>query len=211
MSASSTSQSPQDAPSPRKVALAIAIFFPYGFYLLWKHPTLGKKLGWWIGGIAYVVFTAFVLGNGSPDTKSMRRIAEATLPAVYGDYEMKWGKDFLAGTNASKYGWGGIATLADGRSLFVSFFPKGNDFVWLSSPSDGGVFAAGFSDTTYWDSRGERIENDEEFWKRAGLTKEEVMKESKQMAKLNRANEEKKKQRASEKFMRDWNEYKPSR
>jgi hypothetical protein len=37
------------------------------------------------------------------------------------------------------------------------------------------------------------------------------MKESKQMAKLNRANEEKKKQRASEKFMRDWNEYKPSR
>jgi hypothetical protein len=141
----------------------------------------------------------------------MLRLAEAILPEVYGGYEMKWGKDFLAGRNASRHGWGGTAALRNGQNLFVSFFPKGSDFVWLTSPSDGGIFAAGYSDTRYWASKGRPIEDVEAFWKRAGLTMAEVMKESKQMAKLNRANEEKKKQRASEKFMRDWNEYKPSR
>lgn len=52
--------------SPFKVALAIAIFFPYGFYLLWKHPTLGNKPGWWIGGIAYVVFAMAMAGMSEP-------------------------------------------------------------------------------------------------------------------------------------------------
>ena len=141
----------------------------------------------------------------------MRRVAEATLPTVYGDYDMKWSEKFLAGRNPSKYGWGGTAKLPGGGNLFVSFFPKGRDFVWLSSPSEGGVFAAGYSDTLYWDSSGKRIEDEEMFWKRAGLTMEEVMKDSTQMAKVHRANEEQKKQRASEKFMRNWNDSKPSR
>lgn len=124
----------------------------------------------------------------------MRRVAEATLPEVYGGYEMKWSEKFLAGKDPSKYGWGGTAKLRDGRSLWVSFFPKGSDFVWLSSPSDGGIFAAGYSDTRYWDSKGEPIEDDTVFWKRAGFTMEEVMKESTQMAKVNRANEERRRQ-----------------
>jgi hypothetical protein len=59
MPAGSTSQS-QPA-SPLKVAIATIVFWPYGLYLLWNHPTLGKRTNWWLGGIAYVVlFTAII-------------------------------------------------------------------------------------------------------------------------------------------------------
>jgi hypothetical protein len=196
----------QSAPSPRRVAAAIAIFFPYGFYLLWKHPTLGKKPLWWVGGIAYVFFAMFILGERTPDTKAMQRIAEATLPNVYGDYEMKWGKNFLAGKEPSKYGWGGTAKLANGSSLFVSFFPKGNDFVWLSSPSDGGIYASVFSDTRYWNSKGESIDRAEEFWSLAGHPLEQIREEAMDAARTHNENAERRRQRNSDRFMEIYKE-----
>ncbi len=196
---------PSTAPSPLRVAVAIAAFFPYGFYLLWKHPTLGKKPRWWIGGVAYVVFALFVLGERSIDTKAMRSIAEATLPIVYGDFEMKWGKDFLAGRDPSD-AWGGTAELPNGKPVFVSFFPRKGDFVWLSSPSDGGIYAAGYNDTKYWDSKGERITDEKEFWKRAGYQLDDVMEKSKSMARLNRSLEQQRKQRNLERLQRAFDE-----
>ena len=187
-----------------KVAIAIAVFFPYGFYLLWNHPTLSKRMSWWCGGIAYVLFAMYLGAGGSPSVASMRRIAEATLPTVYGDIkEYKWSQKFLAGKEPSPYGWGGTIELADGTDVFVSFFPKGSDFLWLSSPSDGGMYAAGYSDTKYWDGKGNPIKDGKVFWKRAGYSYDKVLKESKEMAQLNRSNDDQKRKRNEERFMRN--------
>lgn len=70
MNANPATRSLKATPSPRAVAIAIAVFFPYGFYLLWNHPTLGKKPAWWLGGIAYVVFALFMLGDNDSGGRS---------------------------------------------------------------------------------------------------------------------------------------------
>jgi len=212
--------------SPRLVGVAMFLFFPLGFYLLWRHPTLGKNGKWWAAGIAWGVAVMFMASReeNSPKTTaeaeiravettgsrtsapvaSMRRIAEATLPTVYGDIkEYKWSQKFLAGKEPSPYGWGGTVELADGTDVFVSFFPKGSDFLWLSSPSDGGMYAAGYSDTKYWDSKGNLIKDGKVFWKRAGYSYDKVLKESKEMAQLNRSNDDQKRKRNEERFMRN--------
>ncbi len=64
MPAGSTSQS-QPA-SPLKVAIATVVFWPYGLYLLWNHPTLGKRTSWWLGGLAYVVLFTAVISRFDP-------------------------------------------------------------------------------------------------------------------------------------------------
>lgn len=51
--------SPSDCDSSIKpldpiwVGVAIAVFFPLGFYLLWKHPVLRSNRAWWGAGIAW--------------------------------------------------------------------------------------------------------------------------------------------------------------
>jgi hypothetical protein len=65
--------------SPLWVAVAIAVFFPYGLYLLWNHPTLGKKTVWWAGAIAYIGFGLLI---PSPKDSGHRGSKLAALKAV---------------------------------------------------------------------------------------------------------------------------------
>lgn len=54
-------RTPQPATvSPLLVGLAIWLFFPLGFFLLWRHPTLGKNGKWWAAGLAWACFIMIV-------------------------------------------------------------------------------------------------------------------------------------------------------
>jgi hypothetical protein len=175
----------------------------------WLTP---KRVVW--AGIACIGFAllAAIVADLPYNTSAMRRVADATLPAVYGDYEMKWDDDFLAGRKPSKSGWGGRAKMRNGEYVNVSFFPEGGDFVWLTSPSESGIHAAVYSDTLYWDSRGERIEDEKEFWKRTRYSLQEVMEEGKQLARSMRARENERKQRNLERLQKTFDEeYKKSK
>jgi hypothetical protein len=45
--------------APLWVGMAILAFPPFGYYLLWNHPTLRKANGWWLGGIAWGLIWSF--------------------------------------------------------------------------------------------------------------------------------------------------------
>lgn len=52
--------------SPLWVGLAIFIFPPFGIYLLWTHPLLGKNNKWWIGACCWGVLWLISLGRNPP-------------------------------------------------------------------------------------------------------------------------------------------------
>lgn len=49
-----------------KVAAAVMCVFPYGVYLLWNHPTLGRSKWWWRFALAWPVIVGILGAMGSP-------------------------------------------------------------------------------------------------------------------------------------------------
>lgn len=62
-----SSRSQQQPLSPVLVGLAIWLFFPLGFYLLWRHPTLRTSGKWWASGIAWACFLLFATNRSAPE------------------------------------------------------------------------------------------------------------------------------------------------
>ena len=55
---------------PWKVAAALVCVFPYGIYLLWNHPTLGRSKWWWRFAIAFPFAVGLVGAVVSPPKPS---------------------------------------------------------------------------------------------------------------------------------------------
>jgi hypothetical protein len=73
--------------APWKVALAIMLLFPYGLYLLWNHPTLGKRKWWWRCALAWPFIVGLIGAVGSGPPKSSSTKTTATSDDSDGDYE----------------------------------------------------------------------------------------------------------------------------
>jgi hypothetical protein len=81
MSALTENNSSQEGLPPFWVGMAILIFFPLGFYLLWHHPTLRHKKAWWAIGIGWALF-CIVTRVISPAGPENTTITESTPPAL---------------------------------------------------------------------------------------------------------------------------------
>jgi hypothetical protein len=53
-----------------KVAAALVCLFPYGIYLLWNHPTLGRSKWWWRFAMAFPFIVGILGAIGSPPRKT---------------------------------------------------------------------------------------------------------------------------------------------
>jgi len=77
------------------VATALFCFFPLGFFLLAKHPTLSTKRAWWVAGsawAAFVLMSAFRKETGESVTPEQSSVAVDSKPLVDNDEFTSWPK-----------------------------------------------------------------------------------------------------------------------
>lgn len=117
MAASTGNESSQEGLAPFWVGIAIFVFFPVGFYLLWRHPTLRHNKVWWAVSVGWAFLylisnanrpssTGEGAGSGSREVLAAEDSSSPEPPvrrSFWGPTQLAYGKRIDLCDNPDKY------------------------------------------------------------------------------------------------------------